>query len=385
MEWNEQRVLICFATLILIGMVTMFGLGYAEERSRHSVKVDPTNRHKFSDVFVLLDGTRSMEDTAFSDAKEIVKDHIIPSVGINDRITCYALSGRFNHNVSSVFGKTHQEQPPQLNEFEAEEIVELYQPGRDLRQPTVRDDDTVSFFEKLTSKQQEVKAKHQQWQSKVDLLQRPTIPGSDYGGALEGIRRQLSDKNNRQRETWLFIVGDLKNEETKSHPVYEGDPVFENVRIVLVYPFDSVDDWNSIKKFWKSYFGEIEFEERPFGVALREKSLIAPNATVGLEIQRGEKFWTVMRPFIIADGVILLVSVVLFVIAGKRSQKAEPVQNPDEEVLTIAVDLLTTEHPQPLTTEQPQSHKEKTATVNRTSQKKGLPPADARAGASGPS
>ena len=285
MEWNEQRVLICFATLILIVMVTMFGVGYAEERSQNSVKVDPTNRNKFSDVFVLLDGTHSMKEPAFSRAKEIVKDHIIPSIGINDRITCYALSGHFDDDVSNVFGKTYLEQPPQLKEFKAQEIVNLYKPERDLLKPTVVNDRAVHNFDELTPMQQEVKDKQKQWQDKVDSLQRPAIPGSDYGGALEGIRRQLSDKNRGQRETWLFIVGDLKNETTKSHTVYK-DPVFENVRIVLVYPFDSDGDWDSIKKFWKSYFVNIEkFEERPFGVALREKFLIAPNPTVGLEIQ----------------------------------------------------------------------------------------------------
>ena len=36
-----------------------------------------------------------------------------------------------------------------------------------------------------------------------------------------------------------------------------------------------------------------------------------------------------MLPFIIADGVILVVVVVLFVMAGKRSSKVQPVENRD--------------------------------------------------------
>jgi hypothetical protein len=328
MKMNENRFIICVAGLIAIVMVTIIGFGYAEERARNFVKVDPTNRHKFSDVFVLLDGTGSMKEPAFRNAKEIVKDHIIPSIGINDRITCYALGHHFNDDSSNVFGKTHHEQPPELTEFEAQEVVKLYQPERDLRKPAVSSDDAVTIFEKLPSKQQEVEDKHKQWKSKVDLLQRPAIPGSDYRGALEGIRRQLSEKSTG-RDTWLFIVGDLKNESTNSRPVYEGDAAFKNVNTVLVYPFDSDSDWDSIKKFWKSYFGEKEFTEKPSSVALRENLLIDPNPTTGLETHRGDRSWTAMRPFLIADGLMLVLFVVLFVMAGTRSSKVQPVENPD--------------------------------------------------------
>lgn len=321
MEWTVRRVLISVGALIAIGMVSMFGCGYTEEHSRSSVQAPAENRRKFSDVFVLLDRSPSMRDWALTDAKQIVRDQIIPSIGVNDRIVGYTLGAQYNDNENVLFGKTNHDQPGKLADAEARQALSLYTQEAQPARPREFSDEELSFFAELRSTRQGVEAKQKEWQAQLDSLKPAGIPGSNYHGALDGIKQQLK-KNTQQRDTWLFIVGDLINASTTLHPDPEDVKAFKDVKIVLVYPFESQRDWEAIKQFWKGYFGD-NFEERTFGTALREQFLLPPNPTFGVEIKTGEKALTLMRPFLIADVVIILICMGLFFFAGGQTGATE--------------------------------------------------------------
>jgi hypothetical protein len=320
--------IILILALIVIGFISIYGYGVAEEKSRTVVQVPPTNRDTFSDVFVLLDGTGTMSKSAFRDAKAIVKGRIIEPLGVNDIASCYMLAGRFDDDQSIVFGKTHEEQPPALNDLDAREILSLYKAGGDPGQPKPCSENGCKLIEDLKSKQQKVEAVRTQWFGQVDELTRPEIDGSDYVGALEGIKRQLggsgtddSPKQGKVRDTWLFIVGDLIHESKKAHPDYSDNAAFKQVdHIVLIYPFNSDRNWEPVEKFWGNYFGDIKTERRTFAQALRDGYLIKPNPTLDLKLHRPQPFSDNFRPYLVADLIVLLITALYFV-ASFISQK----------------------------------------------------------------
>jgi hypothetical protein len=309
---NVKLALLVLIAVILVGMTLIVGFTRVEKRSRNEFSVDTKTRSKFSDVYVLIDATESMSDADVLSAKEIVSKRILSSLGMNDTAYCFALGGSFHDSESTVFGISN-DQPPNLADNDAQKILDLVKAEGDLRQRQVYDEDTFKLIEQVKALQPEANAKRDDWQKKVEALERPTTDGSDYVAALEGINRSMTYKKQPGRDNWLIVVGDLKNE-SRTHPPAQADgTAFKNFNhILLVYPFNSNDPkWPATEKFWGTYFGDIKHEKHTF-VKARNEFLIGPNPTSGFETKRGEDSILVFLPFGIGALIICLTAVFLF-------------------------------------------------------------------------
>lgn len=308
MHKRVKRALRLLIFVIVVGSTLLYGYKEAERRSRSSFMVSTSNRTKFSDVYVLIDHTESMSEADVLSAKEIVNNRILSRLGINDTASCYALDGRFKDSTSTVFGVSNQ-QPPGLPSEEAQKILNLVKAKESLRRPTVCDKATYHLIEQVKAQETNANAKRDDWQNKVTSLQRPAVDGSDYLAALDGINRSMVNyKKQSGRDTWLIIVGDLKNESHTKHPDH-ADSAFDH--ILLVYPFNSNDPkWSATEKFWDDYFAGTRYEKYTFAKALHDNSLIAPNPASGFETYEGEGFWHVFWPFLIP--VLIVITIFLF-------------------------------------------------------------------------
>jgi hypothetical protein len=329
MSARERHVIVIILAFLMMGCIFTYGSGYAERESRPVVKIPSANRDKFSEVFILLDATGTMKDFEVADAKEIVKRRIIDSLGVNDKVSCYSVSGLIDGGESIVFGKAHEEQPPQLDDEDAREILKLYATGdTSARSKGCGEDECKKKIEGLQPMRQATEAVRAQWSKKVDEMPRPRVDGSDYIAALEAIKRQLgnskgghSSRPDDVRETWLFIVGDLINESSRERPNYKDNAAFKNVKhVVLIYPFNSGRDLQPVEKFWADYFGDIKTEKYTFAEAQREAHLIKPNPTSNLEVSRPPSYSDLIRPYLVADAVVLGFALLYF-LACAVSQK----------------------------------------------------------------
>jgi hypothetical protein len=317
MHWRPHHLVIVLLIFFVGLFLALYGVSFAQQNSLISVEVPSGNRDKFSDVIVLLDGTRSMSEGAFADAKEIVKRRIIKAIGTGDVVTCYTIGQNFSDR-NNVFGKTHEEQPPQLAEAAAQKVLGLYEPGDVPGSQKVCGADRCDIIEELKPNESKVQEVQNRWAGQVDALARPEIDGSDYVGALEGIKRQLANIRPGQtdRDVWVFIVGDLINASTHPHPKETDGEAFKNVNhIVLIYPFNSNRDWERTRDFWKRYFGDVKFEEYTFATALREEYVIKPNPTFGLKKHPSGDFWQSLRPFLYADAALLFILILLIAVS----------------------------------------------------------------------
>ncbi|MFL6213402.1 MAG: hypothetical protein ACJ74J_05845 [Blastocatellia bacterium] len=328
MQDRLRNVIILVTAFLLLACITKYGYEDAQQKSRPYVLVPSTNRSKFCDVIVLLDLTRTMNRWDVNKAKEIVEKQIVKAQGVNDRLACYTLSGRFDDVQSCVFG-AYEEQPPQLQDSDAQKLLSLYRTGggKVYIEDADQAEETGQIITGLKAKQQKAEAVQGQWLSKINLLQRPAIDGSDYLGALEGIKRrwknagpESSPNPSSAREKWLFIVGDLIDESPANRPKELDNTALKSVNhIVLVYPFDSSRDESKIESFWRKYFGDIKFAQYTFAKAISEEFLTAPNPALGLEIGHPPSFWECFRPYVIADAVIIFLLLVYFFFRGRSS------------------------------------------------------------------
>lgn len=321
MHPKVKLALLLVLLLLAVGMILLFGYSQAKNRSQPKFKLVTENRTKFSDVFVLIDTTKSMNDSDIENAKKIVNERILSSLGVNDKASCFMLDGAFQDSKSTVFGVANQ-QPPKLDGGDPEKILELVKGKGDLREPQICNDDAFNLLQNVKAKQPGANAQQQQWQSKITNLSRPAIDGSNYVAALGGIGRQMDHhKKDPSRDVWLFIVGDLKNE-PRSAPSIPADSAFNDFNhIWLIYPYNSNDpSWPATEKFWDDYLAKIKHvEKRTFANALNQEFLIKPNPTFGLETIPGEDFWRVYRPYLIAAGIVMgLVGIYLLIRRGRR-------------------------------------------------------------------
>jgi hypothetical protein len=290
MHKSVKRAILLLIVVIAVGTTLLYGYTEAERRSHCSLTVSTNNRTTFSDVYVLIDHTESMSDADVLSAKEIVNDRILSKLGVNDTVSCYELGGKFEDSTSTVFGAPN-EQPPSLAGDTPQKILDLVKAKGSPRQPAACDNATTHLIEQVKVEEADANSKRESWQNKVKSLQRPAIDGSDYVAALDGIVRLMANYEKQPgRDTWLVIVGDLKNESPTKRSVHGDDAAFKNFNhILLVYPFNANDaKWAATEKFWEDYFGDIRYERHSFAEALRSNFLIAPNPASGFETHEGE-------------------------------------------------------------------------------------------------
>lgn len=343
MNFSAKLIILLMILIPLLVGVNLFGYQKADEQTRPRLTIHNDVRDKFAHVIVCLDPTRSISDAKFRDAKEIVKRRIIDMAGIGDRVVCYRIGPRFG-TESYVFGKLFEDQPSQLLQEQAQTLLDII---RKSRAGNLKPDDTGairSSLDLIAKFQPGVEGIHKVWKEQVDELQRPTALGSDYLGALAGIKAEYEDNpTNRTEEKWLFIVGDLINDTSRVanvqrlvdpraenrqqrrnntgrvatvQPVVADKQAFADVHIVLIYPFDSAVDETKIKTFWKNYFGENTFKFFSFAAVLREEFVLKPNPTTGLVNAQVGTFGESFRKYLFIDlgilFVFLMIAVVVF-------------------------------------------------------------------------
>jgi hypothetical protein len=255
-------------------------------------------------------------------AKEIVNERILSSLGVNDTASCFALDGAPQDSRSTVFGSANR--PPKLDGPDPQKMLKLVKGKGDLREPQVSDEDSFKVLQEVQTKQPGADAQRGEWQNKVTSLSRPAIDGSNYVAALEGIVRQMDHhKRDASRDVWLFIVGDLKNEPRPDHIIHADPDAFDDFKeIWLVYPYNSNDpSWPATERFWEDYLAGIRHEKLTFASALGQEFLLKPNPASGLETIPGENFWRVFMPYLIAASVVCVLGVVgvyLLIRRGRR-------------------------------------------------------------------
>jgi len=320
MDTKGKIALLLLVLVLVVGMTVLLGYSQAKTRSQPKFKILTENRARFSDVFVLIDGTTSMSESDFKNAKDIVNERILSSLGVNDTASGFALDGAFQDSKSTVFG-VYGQQPPKLEGEDPKKILELVKRKGDLREPQTCSEDVFNLLQNVKTKQPGANAKREEWQTRITNLPRPAIDGSDYVKALNGIVKQMNhNKSDSSRDAWLFVVGDLKNEPRPAHPI-TADPALNDFHVWLIYPYNSNDpSWSATEQFWKDYLAEIKHvEKRTFANALRGEFLIKPNPTSGVETIPGEDFWRVFRVYLIVAGIVCMMGLVGIYLLIRRS------------------------------------------------------------------
>jgi len=281
-----------FASSVAVGIAAVTGVLYAYHLSNPQIEIPAANREKFANVVVLLDGTRSISDTSFSSGKQVVTKGIIPSCGLGDRLATYSIGPEFGlSNVIS--GATLQEQPPQFGVRRSSEVLDILRQSRSANAPgRVR-----SKLYGLVNETQRLKVQVEQvrshWSDQIGSMQRPLRPGTNLTCAFDAVNAYFQASSAPDEERWLFVVSDLIQERalaTPCSPAGETTPL-AGVRIVLLYPHDSLHDWRTILDFWRRFFGDRKVEVYPISAALNRPFILPPNPLTGLESYRVRGFW----------------------------------------------------------------------------------------------
>jgi hypothetical protein len=323
MHPKVKLALLLVLLLLVVGMILLFGYSQAKNRSQPKFRIATENRTKFSDVFVLIDTTESMNESDVENAKKIVNERILSSLGVNDKASGFMLDGAFQDSKSIVFGVADQ-QPPKLDGGDPEKILELVKGKGDLREPQICNEDAFNLLQNVKAKQPGANAQQQQWQSKITTLSRPAVEGSNYVKALEGIVKLMDHKkSDPDRDVRLFVVGDLKNQPKPVHLIPADPAAFNHVNVWLIYPYNSNDQsWPTTEEFWNNYFAQIKHvEKRTFANALNQEFLIKPNPTSGVETIPGEDSWHVFRPYLIAAGIVYVMGMVGIYLLIRRRRR----------------------------------------------------------------
>lgn len=196
------------------------------------------------DVYVVIDQTLSMQQGQRKEAKDILRDEVIHSLGLGDRIFCYRISSDFNESSDRIIA-SNRAQPKVPNNVAG-------------ISPEVLPNDLVH---NLLERWNIFSGERDTWLQNLESLQIPHGRYSDYLGTLNEIGRRINDATNPNlaAEKWLIVIGDLRHEpvlSTPPPPERQDKRDFDGVNIQMVYPggIHSQAEQNRIETFWKQYF-----------------------------------------------------------------------------------------------------------------------------------
>lgn len=196
------------------------------------------------DVYLIIDQTLSMERGQRKEAKDVLREEIIRSLGLGDRAFCYRISSDFTESGDRVFA-SNRRLPKAPENVPAAALAKL---PPELKQALLERWDVFS-------------AEREAWLERVEAVQAPGGKYSDYLGTLEAIARRINDPGDPHLagEKWLIVIGDLKHEPVLAvppPPLAHEKRAFAGVNIYLVEPggIYSRNDQQTIETFWKQYF-----------------------------------------------------------------------------------------------------------------------------------
>jgi hypothetical protein len=196
------------------------------------------------DIYVVIDQTLSMQLGQRKEAKDILRDEVIRSLGLGDRVFCYRISSDFRESSDRVFAsKRHQPKvPDNLAGADPEALP-------------------AELVSSLIQRWQSFSLERDAWIQHLETLHPPRGNYSDYTGTLDEISRRISDAGdpNLAQEKWLLVIGDLKQEPVPGNPPAAGrheKRAFSGVNIYMVYPggIHSAAQQKEIETFWTKYF-----------------------------------------------------------------------------------------------------------------------------------
>ncbi|MCK6620774.1 MAG: hypothetical protein HUU32_08570 [Calditrichaceae bacterium] len=196
------------------------------------------------DVYLVIDQTLSMERGQRKEAKDVLRDEIIRSLGLGDRAFCYRISADFTETGDRVFASNRR--LPKVPENVPSAPLEKLPPG---------------LKGELLERWNAFSAERDAWLERVEAVQAPGGKYSDYLGTLEAIGRRINDPGDPHLagEKWLIVIGDLKHEPAPAvspPPAQHEKRAFAGVNIYLVEPggIYAREDQQAIEAFWKKYF-----------------------------------------------------------------------------------------------------------------------------------
>ncbi|HEX5731538.1 MAG TPA: hypothetical protein VF131_01795 [Blastocatellia bacterium] len=229
------------------------------------------------DVYIVLDPSGSMLEkrdskldprsstkTDLEEAKKFVTERILPLLGPGDQVFCYNIGPGFVESDNRVFGEKQIPGAPEnlLNPKLADKV-----PAKDVNAVWQQARDVING----------------DWATRVNGVSGPVggKPGSNYIEAFSYIvarlktHNQRSQKNQRPREQWLIVIGDLiqspePNPFRPPEPEPEDGEAFKGIQVRLFYPYRVNKETkirpDDLKKFWGEYFskrGAAEFLMAP--------------------------------------------------------------------------------------------------------------------------
>jgi len=330
MKWIERRSrkigfdrVGSWAMVILFVEVLVLIL-YSYLLSHPDVDLSEENRYEFARVAILMDGTQSVNPKNFSLIKRIVREKILPSLGMNDLAVAYDVHKNFATGQNTVFGILG-DQLPQDSEDRRAQILDILERNREKGKP---DDDLYVLIRSLPSYRTRVAEVRSLWARQVEKREAPRLEGSDICSPLSELGEFLRG-GDPAAEKWLFVLSDMKN--TGPSRNCRPEDSFPNARVVLIYPFDSNSpSWKTVESFWRDFFAGRKLERVPFPAALADRALLSPNPTAGLERYEIKTPWECARPMIVpalalALGLLAAVSLITALAphAGERVRKQE--------------------------------------------------------------
>lgn len=242
---STKKTLLILATMSVFAAIAVVGTFSAFVKLAEKEFI-PGREVYLRDVYVVIDQTLSMEQGQRKEAKDVLREEVIRSLGLGDRIFCYRISSDFSESSDRVFA-SNRHQPKVPNNLSGVSPEAL--PG----------ELTQSLLQRWTV----FSGERDTWLQNLETLQIPRGQYSDYLGTLNEIARRVNDNSdpNLAGEKWLMVIGDLKHEPLLNTPppADKGEKrAFNGVHVYMIYPggIHSREDHKRIEAFWNEYFSE---------------------------------------------------------------------------------------------------------------------------------
>ena len=279
--------LVCLGALVW-GM-TCFVQAYAI--SHPNIVIPTGNRDKFVHACVLLDTTGSFKSENLDAAKRVIEHGLINPCGPEDTLVTFAVGPEFTIK-NTIFGRTYDEQMHLPSAEMRDRVLRVVNRNRESSQRGVVDDEMYDLVHDLEPYWAQFAGVRRKWTESLNRIKRPARGGSEICAAINAIEQDFRSRSEKGVTKVLFVFSDLvQNAHNVQRCDSSGSDTLDDVQLVIVYPYDSDQDWAKIEAFWREFFHGKEFERLPLSDAQRRRFLIAPNPVAGLEDVRVPGLW----------------------------------------------------------------------------------------------
>ena len=323
MRFQRSDFIAVLAVILVAGIDGMYGY----YRAHPTIDVLAENRTHFVNAIAAVDGTRSMSDANFAAAKEIVARRIVPSIGIGDRLTCFSIGPHYGIS-NMVFGATFEEQPPQLSSQTARRITDALSRVRSNPKDASASQEFREVYPLVQPLFQQVPAAQSNWDDKLANMKRPPKDGTAIRALIQGIQAGFGTDSAGPAERWVFVITDLLEQPPAgAHPAaHSADAdALRDVKVVLIYPYESQHDYDRITNAWRAYFGDVDVKIYPFSKVRTQAYVLPPNPLSGFAHYQIHTAWDYIRPLmgpeLVAFGLLGMLLVSMKVVAMRVAQQ----------------------------------------------------------------